>query len=657
MSDELQHSSTYDRADCYNGATTVACLDDNLAAEFASGTLPKSQRQRVESHLAGCRDCRHLIATLAASGEDAVGNVSGLRDSDVITSPRHHHVASVIGAPADSPPDPRDPQISVGDRIGRYLVLGRLGAGGMGVVLSAYDPQLDRKVAIKLLRTGIGIATGEARARLVREAKAIAQLSHPNVVAVYDVGAIDSSDPARQGEIYIAMEFVEGDTVTQWMRRWKRPWRDVLEVMLQAGRGLAAAHAVGLLHRDFKPDNVLVGSDGRVRVGDFGLARSVMGPDAPTPDHHAIRPAHAVSALHATLTATGTVLGTPRFMAPEQFLGEDTDARSDQFSYCVALYDALYGRHPLQSGTALEMVDKGARALPPPNDSKVPAHIGRAILRGLDPLPAKRFPSMTALLAELTPAPIRVLPRRTIAIVVAIALTATAGAAVLINHRQDRATSREAELIHRIEQLEVERETLLKQVKHDIDNQKAITDLREKLAKKDEEIQTLITRVEELRAATATADATQPSPTTSTVVPRPTTHAPSAVIPHADTPRTPAAIIAEARTSALAVVAHADDTVRGCFAEWAERHPSEAVTLTVALTVAPDGHAHSPNIDGSDDSSLPLCTGDALTRLEFPALDAVVKLRLTLNFKNGALALASSVTSTENVTGIIDLTK
>ena len=632
----------------------MACLDDNLAAEFASGTLPKSQRQRVETHLASCRDCRHLIATLAASVEDTVAS----RDSGLMTSPRHHHVASVIGALADSPTDLRDPQITVGDRIGRYLVLGRLGAGGMGVVLSAYDPQLDRKVAIKLLRTGIGIATAEARARLVREAKAIAQLSHPNVVAVYDVGAIDGSDPARQGEIYIAMEFVEGDTVTQWMRRWNRPWRDVLEVMLQAGRGLAAAHAVGLLHRDFKPDNVLVGADGRVRVGDFGLARSVMGPDAPTPDHHAIRPAHAVSALHATLTATGTVLGTPRFMAPEQFLGEDTDSRSDQFSYCVALYDALYGRHPIEGGTALQMVDKGERALPPPSDSKVPAHIGRAILRGLDPQPAKRFPSMTALLAELTPAPIRVLPRRAIAVAVAFALAATAGAAVLINHRQDRATSRETELIHRIEQLENERASLLKQVKHDVDNQQAITELREKLAQKDQEIQTLIARVEELRETTATttaADTTPPTPNASSNNARTIGRSSTSAMPRTDSPRTPAAIVADARTTALSVVAHADDNVRGCFTEWAERHPGEAVTLTVALTVGPDGHAHSPNIDGSDDSSLPLCTGDALTRLAFPALDAVVKLRLTLSFKSGALALASSVTSTENVTGIIDL--
>ena len=129
----------------------------------------------------------------------------------------------------------------------------------------------------------------------------------------------------------------------------------------------------------------------------------------------------------------------------------------------------------------------------------------------------------------------------------------------------------------------------------------------------------------------------------------------TSAMPRTDSPRTPAAIVADARTTALSVVAHADDNVRGCFTEWAERHPGEAVTLTVALTVGPDGHAHSPNIDGSDDSSLPLCTGDALTRLAFPALDAVVKLRLTLSFKSGALALASSVTSTENVTGIIDL--
>src|SRR5947207_8982733 len=145
----------------------------------------------------------------------------------------------------------------------------------MGVVFAAYDPQLDRKVALKLLRANLGANAKDARARLKREAQAIAQLNHPNVVGVYDVGTTDD------GDVYIAMEFVEGDTLTTWLKRWPRTWREILEIFHQAARGLLAAHGVGLLHRDFKPDNVLVGGDGRVRVTDFGLARSVLAPDDP----------------------------------------------------------------------------------------------------------------------------------------------------------------------------------------------------------------------------------------------------------------------------------------------------------------------------------------------------------------------------------------
>src|SRR6476659_414551 len=223
---------------CYS-EETVECLDDNVASEFVSGSMSAAALTRVEGHLAGCRDCRALVAALAGGPDDA--------DSNAATH-RHEKVAE------DSQAAKR-PVLSIGDRVGRYLVLATLGAGGMGVVFTAYDPQLDRKVALKLLRANLGANAKEARTRLKREAQAIAQLNHPNVVGVYDVGE------TKDGDVYIAMEFVEGDTVSTWLKRWPRTWREILEIFHQAARGLMAAHSVGLLHRDFKPDNVLVGTD------------------------------------------------------------------------------------------------------------------------------------------------------------------------------------------------------------------------------------------------------------------------------------------------------------------------------------------------------------------------------------------------------------
>jgi predicted Ser/Thr protein kinase len=249
----------------------VACLDDNTAVAFATGELTRPQVAEVEAHLATCRDCRTLVAALApAPGEPDSDLATPVRPALGKRGARDLALASTDARRGSEPRRALEPAVAVGDTIGRYVVLRRIGAGGMGVVFAAYDPQLDRRVALKLLRTGIGLGEGEARARLVREAQAIAQLSHPHVVAVYDVGT------AVGGDVYIAMEFVEGDTLTNWLSRWERSWRDVVAMFVDAGRGLAAAHAVGLLHRDFKPDNVLVGADGRVRVTDFGLARSLV---------------------------------------------------------------------------------------------------------------------------------------------------------------------------------------------------------------------------------------------------------------------------------------------------------------------------------------------------------------------------------------------
>jgi len=231
--------------------------------------------------------------------------------------------------------------VSRGASIGRYLVLDHVGSGGMGDVFAAYDPELDRKIALKLLRAE-GEARGErGRGRLLREAKAIAKLSHPNVVVVYDAGTYDD-------RVFVAMEFVEGQTLAAWLAERPRAAREILTVFEAAARGLSAAHAAGLVHRDFKPQNVMVGAGGKVRVMDFGLARPIAAEEAPR-DGAPVAAKVAPLDSGAPLTLTGELLGTPLYMAPEQFQGLRTDARTDQFSFCVALYQALYGAHPFRA--------------------------------------------------------------------------------------------------------------------------------------------------------------------------------------------------------------------------------------------------------------------------------------------------------------------
>ena len=287
--------------------------------------------------------------------------------------------------------------------LGRYRVLAELGAGGMGTVYEAYDPELNRKLAVKLVRPGssASLASSEGRVRLMREAQAMAQLSHPNVIAVYDVGTFGD-------QVFIAMEYVEGSTLTRWLASQERPWREVVNVFLQTGRGLAAAHAAGILHRDFKPDNVLVGRDGRPRVFDFGLARALSGePEKPTPDDGAAE-ADATSRSNfalsgRALTEPGRLMGTPAYMAPEQLMGQGVDHRTDQYSFCVALYQGLYGELPFKGHTIEALVREitQGKAREAATSRKVPARLRRAVLRGLRPEPADRYPSMDALLEEL----------------------------------------------------------------------------------------------------------------------------------------------------------------------------------------------------------------------------------------------------------------
>jgi tetratricopeptide (TPR) repeat protein len=326
-------------------------------------------------------------------------------------------------ADANPPAPPGGPfSLRPGDTMGRYIVLNQIGAGGMGEVYAAYDPELDRKLAIKLLRSVASSSSRgtEGRARLLREAQAMARLSHPNVVAVHDVGTFGE-------QVFVAMEFVEGSTLRAWVQEQPRKWREVLQVFLRAGRGLAAAHAAGLVHRDFKPDNVLLGKDGRVRVADFGLAR----PATPAAASEAKPPPSAAPAegvistaalsIDAPLTRTGAVLGTPAYMSPEQHRGEATDARTDQFSFCVALYEALYEERPFGGDTAGEVAREvtAGRVRDPPRDSGVPVWVRRVLVRGLAPKPEDRYPSMDALLAELSKDP-RAARRRALTLAAAV---------------------------------------------------------------------------------------------------------------------------------------------------------------------------------------------------------------------------------------------
>jgi tetratricopeptide (TPR) repeat protein/predicted Ser/Thr protein kinase len=286
---------------------------------------------------------------------------------------------------------------AAGSSVGRYVVLSRLGSGAMGVVLAAYDPELDRKVALKLLKSRPGRDQEAARGRLQREAQALAKLNHAHVVAVHDVGI-------HAGRVFLAMEYVQGSTLSEWMTndgKGSRSWQEVVRVFEAAGRGLAAAHRVGLIHRDFKPDNVMIGADGRVRVMDFGLARSDETPGTLAAGEEAL-PGAGPSALDTPLTRTGAVMGTPAYMSPEQFAGTETTVSSDQFGYCVALFEALHGTRPFAGTTVAQLalsVTEG-RVVSAPSTT-VPAWLNTLVRRGLSVDPSARFPDMEGLLDAL----------------------------------------------------------------------------------------------------------------------------------------------------------------------------------------------------------------------------------------------------------------
>ena len=320
--------------------------------------------------------------------------------------------------------------------VGRYVVLRKLGAGGMGVVYAAYDPELDRRIALKMLLPGADTTGGsEGRTRLLREAQALAKLNHPNVVAIHDVGEHDTS-------VWLAMEFVEGNTLRDWLDDRPHDWREIVDVMTRAARGLVAAHAKGLLHRDFKPDNVMVSTDGRVRVMDFGLARRNEMLDT---SEHGEAPTER--ALELSLTQVGSVMGTPSYMAPEQHVGTRADSRTDQFAFCVTLWEALYGQRPFAGKTLAELsmnVVEG-KLRQPPSGSKVPAWLRAVCERGLSHKPEQRFESMSDLLRGIEASRRRASSMRWLAAAGVVIALVGAGAGYQAHDHEQRVAACEAE--------------------------------------------------------------------------------------------------------------------------------------------------------------------------------------------------------------------
>jgi serine/threonine protein kinase/tetratricopeptide (TPR) repeat protein len=295
----------------------------------------------------------------------------------------------IAGANADLVP---------GQLLGRYVLAERLGAGGMGAVHAAHDPGLGRRVAIKVVHAAASRpgSVDRIRAQLLREGQALARLSHPNVVPVYDVG------PFGDG-VFVAMELVDGETLDDWAKRRARHWTEVVSMFIHAARGLYAAHEVGLVHRDFKPSNVMIGRDGRIRVMDFGLAEAAGDGAATSPGRGVVSVDPSATDERHYRPEGGVVMGTPAFMSPEQHCGREVDDRSDQFSFCVALFRCLFGCAPFQPEEGESLVDAivAQRIADPAAKRDSPRRLRQAIRRGLQLRPEDRWPNLAVLIEEL----------------------------------------------------------------------------------------------------------------------------------------------------------------------------------------------------------------------------------------------------------------
>ncbi|MCX4246277.1 serine/threonine-protein kinase [Paraliomyxa miuraensis] len=326
----------------------------------------------------------------------AVDAASSRPTVDVTVEPQRQQLTRTrpVGTRGAASEDPR--------RVGRFAITRRLGTGGMSVVYEALDERVDRPVALKLM-----LEHRSDSARLRREAQALARLSHPNVVEVFEVGEHD-------GKAYVAMELVDGPSLDRWLRLRRRSTAEIVEVFIQAGQGLAAAHAQGLVHRDFKPGNVLLGADGRARVVDFGLVREAGPDDSSFPglaeaDHPssasgASGPLPLPPGWEQSLTKTGVMVGTPAYMSPEQLSGLPAGPASDQFGFCTALYEALHGQHPFVAGNDWSQLPYNVldgKLQRPQGRHRVPHALFEVIARGLATRPEARWPSMPVLLQEL----------------------------------------------------------------------------------------------------------------------------------------------------------------------------------------------------------------------------------------------------------------
>jgi eukaryotic-like serine/threonine-protein kinase len=340
-------------------ADPKSCPPEEAISAYANGAAAGADRQALEDHIDGCARCQAQLVRVVTR---TVGPAEPGDHTQPIDDRLKHLPAG--GTPGRSAAGAR---LERGQRLGRYLIVEGVGAGGMGTVYAAYDTLLDRKVALKVLTGGHAAAP----ARVLAEAAAMARLQHPNVVTVHDVGVVG-------GLTYLSMELVDGVNLAQWRRQQPRSYRQIAHAMAAAARGLAAAHAAGIIHRDVKPHNILV-SGTRVLVTDFGVS------------------------IRAGREADGSIAGTPAYMAPEQFRGDRVDARSDVFGFCATLYEMLHGEPPFP-GTSREEVRAlvaSGRVQPPPARSRAPARLHRLALRGLEPDPARRPADMAALADEL----------------------------------------------------------------------------------------------------------------------------------------------------------------------------------------------------------------------------------------------------------------
>jgi len=387
-----------------DASPAASCPDDAAFCRLVTGAIEPDARARLLAHADDCDACHELLARV-------------LRDH---APPSEQETLHDRERRADDLPRP-----GPGTVIDHYVIVDRLGAGAMGEVLRARDTVLGREVALKLLQHTPGPQWEE---RLVREARAMARLSHPNVVAVYGVG--EWRPEASPPRVYVAMELVVGTTLRRWCEAQRRTWPELMSAWIDAGLGLAAAHAQGIVHRDFKPDNVLVGDDGRVRVGDFGLAAS-----------SGTRSALASSdePLSDSLTRTGELMGTPRYMAPEQLRASAVTARADQFAFAVSLYHALFGSFPYAGKSLQELTHSyEGPPVPPARGGGVPPAIWDALRRALQADPDDRFADMDELIACLRRVLARRRRRRSVLVTAAVGIVGIGGGIAVAEALRER---------------------------------------------------------------------------------------------------------------------------------------------------------------------------------------------------------------------------